>query len=117
MELTLLVIRSAIPEQLAAFYTSLGLHFDHHQHGNGPFHYSAHIGPTVLEIYPLVKNQDKADTNLRLGLAMREFDARISHLKEVGVTFHQAPTSTEWGMMAVVLDPEGRKVELTPKKM
>ena len=58
MDLTLLVIRSAIPEQLAQFYTQLGLTFEYHKHGNGPYHYSTHLGHTVLEIYPLAKGQE-----------------------------------------------------------
>jgi predicted enzyme related to lactoylglutathione lyase len=28
---------------------------------------------------------------------------------------HQAPTPTEWGEMAVIADPEGRKIELYKK--
>ena len=53
MHLTLLVIRSSIPEKLAEFYQRLGLTFEHHRRGKGPYHFSAGIGPTLLEIYPL----------------------------------------------------------------
>lgn len=58
MELTLLVFRSAIPER----------------HGTGPYHYSGHIGPTLLEIYPMAKGQEQPDITLRLGLAVDLFD-------------------------------------------
>jgi len=33
MELTLLVIRSAIPEQLSEFYKRLGMSFEYHSRG------------------------------------------------------------------------------------
>jgi lactoylglutathione lyase len=112
MDLTLLVIRSAIPEQLAKFYTLLGLTFDYHRHGNSPYHYSAPIGPTLLEIYPLAKTQERADTMLRLGFTIASFDAVIEELVRLETPFHQAPESTEWGVQAIVEDPEGRKVEL-----
>ena len=115
MELTLLVIRSAIPEQLAEFYKRLGMTFEYHRHGNGPYHYSGHIGPTLLEIYPLAKEQVKPDKNLRLGLAVDSFDAVIVELKAQAITFLQAPTLTEWGLMAIIADPEGRKIELYKK--
>ena len=59
MNLILLVIRSAIPEQLAEFYSILGMTFEYHRHGYDPYHYSCHIGPTLLEIYPLAKGQEK----------------------------------------------------------
>ena len=115
MDLTLLVIRSAIPEQLAEFYTLLGLSFEYHRHGTGPYHYSAHIGPTLLEIYPLNKNQEKADLSLRLGFSIESFDSVIELLQQRPVAFHQAPMDTTWGVMAIVGDPEGRKIELYKK--
>jgi hypothetical protein len=115
MNLTLLVIRSAIPEQLAQFYKLLGLSFEYHQHGNGPFHYSARIGPTLLEIYPLSRGQEKADVTLRLGLALDTFDATVQQLQLQAIHFHQLPAMTEWGMLALIADPEGRKVELHQK--
>jgi lactoylglutathione lyase len=115
MEVTLLVIRSAIPEQLAEFYNRLGITFEYHRHGNGPYHYSGHIGPTLLEIYPMAKGQEKPDTTLRLGLAVDSFDVVIDELNAQAITFHQAPTQTEYGVMAIIVDPEGRKIELHQK--
>ena len=44
MNLNLLVIRSVIPKQLAEFYEQLGMAFEYHRHGNGPFHFPAHVG-------------------------------------------------------------------------
>jgi lactoylglutathione lyase len=115
MDLTLLVIRSAIPEQLAEFYTLLGMTFEYHRHGNGPYHYSVHIGRTLLEIYPLAKGQEKADSALRLGFAIAPFSTVVEELVRRQVPFHQAPTTTEWGVMAIIADPEGRKIELYQK--
>lgn len=112
MHLTLLVIRSAIPEKLAAFYERLGVTFEHHRHGKGPFHFSAQIGPTLLEIYPLAKGQELADKHLRLGLAIDSFEATIHELQQQGIYFHQTPIVTEFGFMAIIEDPEGRKIEL-----
>jgi len=55
-----------MPKQLAEFYEQLGTAFEYHRNGNGPFHFSAHVGPTILEIYPLAKSQEQADKLLRL---------------------------------------------------
>jgi len=51
--LNLVVIRSADIERAAAFYKELGLVMIKQQHGNGPEHYSAQLGITIFEIYPL----------------------------------------------------------------
>lgn len=115
MDLTLLVIRSGIPDQLAEFYTLLGLTFEYHRHNNSPYHYSARVGPTLLEIYPLTKMQEKADVTVRLGFAIEAFETVIEQLVKRETIFHQVPAVTEWGLMAIIGDPEGRKLELYKK--
>jgi lactoylglutathione lyase len=112
MELTLLVVRTGNPAVLADFYTSLGLSFEYHRHGTGPWHYSAHIGRTILEIYPLSKTQMKADEYLRLGFSIDQFDTTIELLRSKNTRFVTEPTQTEWGLMAIIEDPDGRKIEL-----
>lgn len=115
MEIRLLVLRTSDTKQLAEFYSLLGFTFEYHKHGNSPYHYSATIGPTVLEIYPLAKNQTEADKNLRLGFSINNFDEVIQQLKTLEVSFSMEPTQTDFGFMAVIIDPDGRKIELYKK--
>jgi hypothetical protein len=68
-------------QKLVGFYALLGFTFHYHQHGNSPYHYSATIDGTVIEIYPLTKNQPEADKNLRLGFELDDFDIVIPSLK------------------------------------
>jgi lactoylglutathione lyase len=112
MQLKLMVIRTGNMQKLVAFYTLLGLLFEYHKHGNSPYHYSAKIHGTVIEIYPLQKGQDVADKSLRLGFTLNNFDEIISLL---GDNIVSAPTQTEWGYMAIATDPDGRKIELYKK--
>lgn len=108
----LLVLRTDDQKRLADFYSLFGLTFDYHQHGNSPFHYTAEIEQMVLEIYPLEKNQTTPDTSLRLGFGIDHFDAVVSKLKENEIAFQMLPKETDFGFMAIVIDPDGRKVEL-----
>jgi len=112
MELKVLVIRSGDPKRLADFYSTFKLVFDYQQHGNSPFHYSTHIGQVLLEIYPLLENQDEADKNLRIGFSIDDFVEIVEKLKSSNVVFAVHPQETEFGFMAVVCDPDGRTVEL-----
>jgi lactoylglutathione lyase len=112
MELRLIVLRTANIKLLSAFYANLGLTFSYHKHGNSPFHYSTSIGNTVVEIYPLNKTQIKADDNLRLGFSLDDFDSVINKLTAADTIFKMQPAPTEWGYMAIIEDPDGRKVEL-----
>ena len=112
MDIRLLVLRTDDMKRLAEFYSLLGLTFDYHKHGNSPFHYSAKIGQTILEIYPLTKSQTQPDRNLRLGFGIDNFDETVQKLKSLGVSFSLEPTQTDFGFMSIVSDPDDRKIEL-----
>ncbi|GAB2766759.1 hypothetical protein GCM10027275_06020 [Rhabdobacter roseus] len=112
MILKLIVIRTNNLERLAKFYQGLGLSLEYHKHGKSPFHYSGIIGETVLEIYPLAKGQEYVDSHFRIGLGLDNFDEIIANFKEDNRTFIMDPTDTDFGLMAIVLDPDNRKVEL-----
>jgi predicted enzyme related to lactoylglutathione lyase len=115
MDIRLIVLRTSDTKRLADFYSLFGLTFDYHKHGNSPLHYSASIGQTVLEIYPLTKSQSEADKNLRLGFGIDNFDKTVLTLKELQVSFSLEPTQTEFGFMAIISDPDERKIELYKK--
>ncbi|AEE51822.1 VOC family protein [Haliscomenobacter hydrossis] len=115
MHLKLLVIRTSSPDQLAQFYTYLGLEFEYHQHGSGPFHYACTIDGMVLEIYPLAKGQPATDPYLRLGFAVDDFETLIYKLEQLNVKFISTPAQTDFGWMCVVQDPDGRKIEMYKK--
>ncbi|GAB2816560.1 VOC family protein [Ferruginibacter profundus] len=114
MEIKLLVLRTADIQKLADFYAVLGLTFEYHKHGNSAYHFSTLIDKTILEIYPLAKNQPEPDKNLRLGFSIDNFNQVISILKEKQVVFTE-PTSTDFGFMTIITDPDGRKIELYKK--
>ena len=114
--LNLLVLRTAQPDKLTAFYSHLGFQFDYHCHGNGPMHYSADINGLVFEIYPLLKNQDQADSSLRLGFQVEDLDKLLESLRKEKINILQEPKYAEWDYFAVIKDPDGRKIELTQTK-
>lgn len=107
--LNLLVIRSAIPADLAKFYAHFGYDFDFHRHGAGPWHYAATMAGLTMEIYPLGKAQSEPDKHLRLGFVVADVDEILERLDTEILSI---PKDSEWGRRAVVVDPEGRRVEL-----
>ena len=112
MKIKLLVIRTSDIHKLAGFFILLGFQLNHHRHGNGPLHYSAVAGDAVPEIYPLAKSQTEPDRSLRLGFQIDDFATTIKLLQEKEYVFSMEPMQTEFGFMAVVEDPDGRKIEL-----
>lgn len=113
--LSLLVLRSAGPERLAGFYARLGVTFVKHRHGSGPEHFSAVLGGVVLEIYPL-KEGEAGTGGLRIGFAVEDVTGMFAAWVEAGATVVVPPKMSEWGMRAVVDDPEGHRIELTQAK-
>ena len=117
MKINLIVIRTNDIDKLADFYQKLGIIFQFHQHGKGPFHYAAELAGTVFEIYPLLKNQEKPDNSLRLGFEVESLDNLIASLIKASVEIIKTPTHSEYGYVAIMKDLDGRKIELKEKSV
>ena len=109
--LNLLVIRSEEPVRTVGFYELLGLRFQEEQHGKGPVHWAAECGGLVMEIYP-AKSPDDVDRTTRLGFEVDEVESILASLRDQGVELVNDLKQTQWGLRAVVKDPDGRSVEL-----
>ena len=114
MVLNLLVIRTNEMQRLVDFYTLLGLKFEYHKHEQGIYHFSATIGETVFEIYPLLKSQKEVDISMRLGFKIENFEDKIALLNEFIVS---KPQQTAYGICAILKDIDGRKVEVYKKEL
>ncbi len=109
--LHLLVLRSLDVSKAISFYQLLGLKFKPEKHGTGPEHYSSQIGDLVLEIYPASAATD-VDRTTRLGFEVQELEEIVGILRENGHEVSQQPKASAWGLRSVIIDPDGRSVEL-----
>ncbi len=117
--LSLLVLRTATIGAMLSFYQALGMTFTQEQHGSGPVHYSSAIGELVIEIYPGEAGQapDRKQGGATMtGFRVTDLDGVLSRLHALGVEPASPPKASEWGRRAVVLDPDGRVVELSQSK-
>ena len=115
MKINLIVIKTHQIERIKNFYEQLGMNFVYHQHANGPKHYSTEIEKVVFEIYPLNGIESDGLSSLRLGFDILNLDKLISKLVEKNVKLIAKAKNTEWGYVAVIEDPDGRKIELKEK--
>ncbi len=105
MKLSLLVLRCCDLEISKHFYEKLGLYFVEEQHGTGPIHYSAYVDGTVLELYPSQAGGPVDAT--RLGF-------HVDDVRGMSKQFRIESTyDGPQGPVYIVVDPDGRKVELT----
>ncbi|MGE0609869.1 MAG: VOC family protein [Pirellulales bacterium] len=112
--LNLVVIRSDEPARTVGFYELLGLRFQSEQHGKGPMHWAAECRGVVFEIYS-VKSPDEVNRTTRLGFEVDDVKSVIESLRQQGFEITNDMKQTQWGLRAVVKDPDGRSVELTRK--
>ena len=110
LSLNLLVLKSSQMEVVRDFYRLLGFDFVEEQHGKGPVHYAAPLGAGVLEIYPLPDGKS-TDTTTRIGFNVSDINSVVEAVASVGEVASK-PKATQWGVRAVVRDPDGRTVEL-----
>ena len=54
----------------------------------------------------------KADHSMRLGFAIDDLETRIKELGKTSWKIVSDLSQTEWGLIAVVQDLDGRKIEL-----
>lgn len=115
IQLNLVVIRSVDIEKSAIFYQLLGLSFVKHQHGNGLEHFASEIGSITFEIYPYTAGTIPT-TSTRLGFQVSSIDAIVCELQKIGDSIASSAKDTAWGRRAIVVDPDGHKVELTERQ-
>ncbi|MFK7821621.1 MAG: VOC family protein, partial [Planctomycetaceae bacterium] len=109
---SLIVLRVSDLSRSAEFYARLGVHFESEQHGDGPEHFAAQLGHTVFELYPAT-GKWPVSTSVRLGFRVNGIDATVDQLRRSDVTILTEPQASSWGRRAVVVDPDGHRIELT----
>ena len=109
--LKLIVLKTLQLDCLLAFYSTLGIRFVEERHGTGPLHYSAIVGGTVIEIYPATAS-NSVDSDVRLGFDVANVMGTIEAMRMAGSQIISEPKKSQWGLRAVVRDPDGRAVEL-----
>lgn len=115
--LNLVVIRARDAIGLARFYSLLGLEFAEEKHGRGPVHFACDLGGFVFEIYP--RSDSQPDTSAtRVGFQVPSLSAAMKALSALtGSRVLRQPESTKWGRRAVIVDPEGHRVELLERTL
>jgi len=109
--LNLVVVRAEDVERTRAFYAALGLVMQRESHGSGPTHYASDVCGLVFEVYPS-RPDEPPNTDVRLGFRVDAVDELLPGLVSAGGVVVSAPRTAADGRRAVVIDPDGRKVEL-----
>ena len=106
-KLSLIVVYVSDIQKSLDFYTELGLSFKHEKHGDGPDHYAAYVcGGTCLELYPLA-GRKRGPSIVRLGFYVDSLRKSVDQLSRKGVNVISDVSDTNFGLQALVADPDG----------
>ena len=109
--LNLVVLRVSDLERARCFYEALGLRFTRERHGTGPEHLAAESGSVLFEIYP--RGEGPTTAGVRLGFRVASVASVVWAVQQLGASVTSPPAEGHWGLRAVVVDPDGHRVELT----
>ncbi|QDU77001.1 Glyoxalase-like domain protein [Bremerella volcania] len=112
--LNLIVLRSSDPDATVRFYQALGLPFTQEQHGKGPIHWASETNRFVMEIYP-AKSPEQVDTFTSVGLNVSDIHRVMQLLIASDMKITSEPKEFDWGIQAIVKDPDGRSVILVER--
>lgn len=113
MSIHLIVIKTFHLESLKEQYKLLGLHFNFHKHGKGPYHYACEYEGLVFEIYPLTSSPPKKEHTIRLGFKVQDLKAKMPLIKVSNWKVISDVKMTEWGERAIIQDLDGRTIEIS----
>ena len=95
------------------FYEALGVTFVEEEHPGVPLHLTGEVGGAVLELHGPAARGGAIGPGFRLGFDVADVRAAVDALVAAGGVLQRAPAAGPWGVRAVVIDPDGRRVELT----
>jgi lactoylglutathione lyase len=110
IQLNLVVVRSHDINESVLFYRKLGLNFIKHQHGSGLEHFASEGSLVTFEIYPCT-SEASLTTATRLGFQVDSVDDIVQELEKSAII--SSPKDSPWGRRAIIVDPDGHKIELT----
>lgn len=117
MKLNLVVLYSQQPEALRDFYAALlRKPFVEEKHGEGLVHYSSSLDNIVFEIFPRKKTpQEEHSQEPALGFEVPDLETAVAS-EEVKPFVYREPHQREYGRVALLIDPDGRRIILTERR-
>ncbi len=115
-----LVLYAADPAATAAFYRALGVMLEDEDHGEGPVHFAAELGPVHFAIYPAAgpgrAPPRQAGGSCFPGFYVPSLDQAARALAGLGAPLLTRHEVMPWGCRVVAEDPDGRPVEVNQRE-
>ena len=118
-EMASLVLYAADATMTAAFYRAIGLDLADEDHGEGPVHFAAELGPLHFAIYPAEAPGRapgrRAGGSCFPGFYVASLERAAHAVAGLGARTLAGHEEMPWGCRILVEDPDGRAVELNQR--
>lgn len=120
VEMSSLVLFATDAQKTADFYRALGVPLEDEDHGEGPVHAAAEIGPVHFAIYPAEIPSGGVTPWRGAGSAFAGFyvdslDETVASITALGAPLLADHQYRPWGCRAMAEDPDGRTVEINQR--
>lgn len=111
-----IILKTEKLKETADFYRALEMPLEEERHGKGPLHYACDLAGVHFAIYELdpwkgPERRSKAHDTM-VGFSVENLEECLENLAQLEAKVVIPPEDVPWGRRAVVLDPDGRPVEL-----
>lgn len=114
-----IVLFTTRTEECVKLYRALGLTLTEEQHEGGPRHWACDLGEVHFAIYGAKKGGDAVARPTggatQIGFRVEDLGFAFAAAKSAGAEVVAEPEDVPWGRRAIVLDPDGRAVELNQR--
>lgn len=116
-----IVLWTARLRETTTFYQALGLPLEEVHHDDGPSHWQCDVAGVHFALYEQDEGDSPPPEYRSAGASLLGFDVDVLDdvylaAKSVGARVLIRPEDVPWGRRAVVLDPDGRTVELNEQR-
>ncbi len=108
-----ITLNSAQPDLLLRFYGVLGFKFSQKAVDKGSQTWLGQVGDMSLEVYSIKESLSKKIPGVQMSFEVDSLEEVVKEFRAVHAQIMMEPMSTKTGLMAIVMDPDGRSIELS----
>ena len=107
-----ITINTTQPDLLLRFYGFLGFQFAQKSVDKGSQAWLGRLGDLALEIFSIKESYSSRAPGVQLSFQVASIADILKQLSQIKAEVMLEPMETKTGLMAIVMDPDGRSIEL-----
>jgi lactoylglutathione lyase len=107
-----ITLNSSQPDLLLRFYSLLGFQFSQKSIDKGSRAWQGQLGDVSLEVFGILETYSNKVPGVQMSFNVKGLDSLVAQFRMLNAQIMMEPLDLKTGKMAIVMDPDGRSVEL-----